>query len=61
MNWIKQQAAQPSTWRGLTLLLSLAGVTQAEGIVTAVAGIVVGAIGLWDILRVGRSWRDPGA
>lgn len=61
MNWIKQQAAQPSTWRGLALLLSLAGVTQAEGIVTAVAGIVAGAIALFDIVRAGRPFGNPGA
>lgn len=61
MNWIKEQAAQPSTWRGLTLLLSLAGVTQADGIVAAVSGITAGAIGLYDILRRGRPFGAPGA
>lgn len=61
MNWIKEQAAQPSTWRGLTLLLSLAGVTQADGIVAAVSGVTAGAISLYDILRRGRPFGTPGA
>lgn len=61
MNWIKTQINQPSTWRGLTLLLSLAGVTQAEGIVAAVAGIVAGGIALFDIIRAGRPFGNPGA
>jgi hypothetical protein len=61
MNWIKQQAGQPSTWRGLAILLSVAGVSQAEGIVAAVSGIVAGGIALYDILRVGRPFGSPGA
>ncbi|MBX9594042.1 MAG: hypothetical protein K2X46_06740 [Roseomonas sp.] len=61
MDWIKAQLAQPSTLRGVAYLLSLAGVTQADGIV-ANASIAVGAlVGIWDIVRKGRDWSAPGA
>ena len=61
MNWLRNQANQPSTWRGITMLLSLAGVTQADGIVQAVSGIVAGGIALYDILRNGRPFGSGGA
>jgi hypothetical protein len=51
MDWIKERASEPSTWRGLGLLLSLFGVTQADGIAQSVSVIAAGGIGLYDIIR----------
>ena len=58
MNWLRDQANQPSTWRGFGILLSMAGVSQAEGIVQAVSAIVGGGIALYDIVRRGRRFGE---
>lgn len=49
--WIKERANEPSTWRGLALLLSIAGVSQADGIAQHASVIAVGGIGLYDVIR----------
>ncbi|WKV16958.1 hypothetical protein [Microcystis phage MJing1] len=73
MNWMKEQIQQPSTARGALALAALAGVTQAQpvaeavgatgavGLVEAVSTVVIGVVALWDILRRGRKWSEPGA
>lgn len=61
MDWIKAQLAQPSTLRGITVLLGMAGVTQAEGLVSHASAIVLGLVGIWGIVRKGRTWQEPGA
>jgi hypothetical protein len=58
MDWIKDRASEPSTWRGLGLLLSLLGVTQADGIAQSVSVIAAGAIGLYDIIRKGSKFGE---
>lgn len=48
---IKQYARQPSTWRGLALLLSAFGVVVDPGLVEQVGVGVVGLIGLAEVIK----------
>lgn len=58
MKWISEQARQPSTLNGVTVLLGLLGVSNAEGWVQHLAMIALGVSGLIDIIRRGRSWGE---
>jgi hypothetical protein len=54
--WIRERAQEPSTWRGLALLLAVVGIPQAEGIVQHASIIVVSGIGLFDTIRKGSKF-----
>ena len=58
VDWIKERANEPSTWRGLALLLSLAGVTQADGIAQSISIIAAGAVALYDVVRKGSKFGE---
>lgn len=58
MDWFKERASEPSTWRGLGLLLSLAGVAQADGIAQSISIIAAGAIALYDVVRNGSKFGE---
>ncbi|UUJ74511.1 hypothetical protein [Microcystis phage Mae-Yong1326-1] len=52
---------QPSTWRGLALLgVALGATPEATAGVEAIGTGVVGAIGLWDLIRNGRTFQQAG-
>ena len=62
LNIIKSYLAQPSTWRGLTVLLAMFGFAPtAADAVQQTAQWVIAGIGLWDVLRSGRTWARGGA
>ena len=54
--WIRERAQEPSTWRGLALLLSMFGIPHAEGIVEHASTVAVGSIGLFDVIRKGSKF-----
>lgn len=47
----KQYARQPSTWRGLALLLAAFGVVVDPGLIEQVGVGVVGLIGLIEVAK----------
>lgn len=51
MDAIKRYARQPSTWRGLALLLSAAGVVVDPGVAEQIGLGIVGLIGLFELAR----------
>lgn len=42
---------QPSTIKGILVILSIFGVEFSDGLTEAVAGLVIAAIGVWEIIR----------
>lgn len=44
-------ARQPSTWKGISILLSAAGVAVSPELMTGVSSVVISAIGLWEVFR----------
>lgn len=48
---LKSYARQPSTWRGLALLLSAFGVVVDPGLIEQVGVGVVGLIGLVEVVK----------
>jgi len=60
--WVREQLRQPSTARGLVVLAGGALHLSFDNALTdALAALVIAAIGLWDVLRRGRGWDEPGA
>lgn len=53
MGAVKRYLKQPSTWRGLALLLSAVGITIAPGAVEAIGAGVVALIGIAETVRDG--------
>ena len=51
MNIIKTYAKQPSTWRGVVLLLSLFGIYIDPALLEGVGMGVVGAIGIYETVK----------
>jgi hypothetical protein len=58
MQWIKDRAQEPSSLNGAVLLLSLFGVTNADGWVQALATLAIGVSGVAEMVRRGRTWGD---
>lgn len=58
VQWLRERANEPSTWRGFALLLSVAGVTQGDAIAQSVSVIAAGTIGLYDIIRKGSKFGE---
>lgn len=52
MQIVKQYAAQPSTWRGLAILLSLFGLPAIDPDLLTQVGIgIAGAIGVYETVK----------
>ena len=51
MSIIKTYAKQPSTWRGLAVLLSLFGISIDPDMLAGVGTGVIGAIGIYETLK----------
>lgn len=51
MNTIKRYVKQPSTWRGIALLLSACGIVVAPGAVEAIGAGVVAIIGIIEAVK----------
>ena len=51
MDTIKTYAKQPSTWRGLAILLSLFGIAIDPELLSGVGAGVVGAIGIYETVK----------
>lgn len=51
MKTILDYMKQPSTYKGLGVLLGMAGYTFAPGALEAIGGGIVAVIGLWETLR----------
>ena len=51
MDLIKNYVSQPSTFKGVFGLLATAGVMIPEAAAQPVSGIVLGALGLWEVIR----------
>lgn len=54
MNWMQDQLRQPSTWRGVFLLITSGlGITLSEELQGALLNLAVAGLGLWEALRKG--------
>lgn len=53
MNTIKRYLKQPSTWRGLALILSAAGIVIDPEVMVTIGAAIAGAIGVYDTVRDG--------
>jgi hypothetical protein len=53
MDTVKRYLRQPSTWRGLALLLSAFGIVVAPGTVEAVGAGIVAIVGIVETVRDG--------
>jgi len=51
MDEIKRYLTQPSTYKGIVLLLSVAGITVAPGAVETIGAALVAIIGLIEVAR----------
>ncbi|HWL79877.1 MAG TPA: hypothetical protein VNR89_02910 [Roseomonas sp.] len=61
-SWIRAQISQPSTWRGLFMILTAGlGVSVSPELQAAVPNLAIAALGLWEALRRGGRFGDPGA
>jgi hypothetical protein len=60
--WLRAQITQPSTWRGLFLLLSAGfGISLSAELQAALPNLAVALLGLWEAVRKGRRFGEPGA
>ena len=60
--WIRTQLTQPSTWRGVFLLLAAGfGITLSAELQAALPELAIALLGLWEALRKGRPFGEPGA
>ncbi|PHK95716.1 hypothetical protein CR162_07700 [Pseudoroseomonas rhizosphaerae] len=61
-DWIRLQISQPSTWRGLFLLLAAGfGITVSAELQAALPHLAIAALGVWEAVRKGRGFGEPGA
>lgn len=61
MSTFKNYVAQPSTWRGLAVLGAMAGFApEASDLAQQSAQGVVAVIGLWELMRRGRTVKVGG-
>ena len=51
MKYFLDRAKEPSTWRGLALMLGALGVGVSPDMVTAIGGAVIAALGAIEIIR----------
>lgn len=50
-DWIKDRAKEPSTWRGLSILLGLTGVGIAPELVMQIGAVVMSILGGIEVAR----------
>jgi hypothetical protein len=53
MNFILDRLKEPSTWRGLTVLVGAFGMQMSPDLMPAIGTAVAGVIGLIEVLRKG--------
>lgn len=51
METLKRYARQPSTWKGLGVLLSVAGIANGEIIAELAGTLFLAALGLWEVVK----------
>ena len=51
-DWIKERLSEPSTYRGITWLLTAVGITVNPPLAAAIAAIGMAAVGIIDALKV---------
>ena len=51
IEWIKARLSEPSTYRGLTWLLTAVGITVNPPLAAAIAAIGMAAVGLIDAVK----------
>lgn len=51
MNWILNRLAEPSTWRGLTLLLTAVGISLDPEQVAAITAAGLGIVGVINVFK----------
>ena len=51
MKYFLDRAKEPSTWRGLALMLGALGVGISPDMVHAIGGAVIGALGAIEVIR----------
>lgn len=54
MDWLKKRAVEPSTWRGVGVVLAAAGLMPA-GAVEALVTVGAALVGLVEMLRAEKS------
>ena len=57
IEWIKARLSEPSTYRGLTWLLTAVGITVNPPLAAAIAAIGMAAVGLIDALKADEKNR----
>ena len=55
--WIRARLSEPSTYRGLTWLLTAAGITVNPPLAAAIAAVGMGVVGLIDAMKVDEKNR----
>lgn len=56
MQWIKDRLREPSTYKGMALLLGAAGIAAPVDVLQALGTLVAFGLGLWETAR--REARD---
>jgi hypothetical protein len=51
MNYILDRLKEPSTWRGLTVLVGAFGMQMSPDLIPAIGTAAAGVIGLIEVLR----------
>lgn len=55
MDTLFARLKDPSTYRGLALVLAAFGVTGFDSYIQAGSGVIVALIGVYDVIRNGRT------
>lgn len=59
--WIRNQITQPSTWRGLFLIMTSGfGITLSPELQSALPNFAIAALGLYEALRREATERQAG-
>ncbi|MFC3126440.1 hypothetical protein ACFOD4_15350 [Pseudoroseomonas globiformis] len=59
--WLRAQLSQPSTWRGLFLLITaLFGISLSPEMQAAVPNAAIALLGLWEAIRKGACFGQKG-
>lgn len=51
VNWLIERLREPSTWRGITTLLGVIGVTLSPEQWAAISAAVIGLLGVIEVFR----------
>ena len=58
LNWLMDRGNEPSTWRGLTWILTAVGITINPPLAAAIAAVGMAAVGIIDALKADEKNRD---